>query len=109
MKTENVAESHQTDIPYTFPAGHETSTVAFPPPPREGSGSETRFVSRLGRSLIIKSSTLTTLWCNFCLGTEVPRHSAGCVGTYVRIRRFSQCARASAACSTRLIGCQTYL
>ena len=24
MKTENVAESHQTDIPYTFPAGHET-------------------------------------------------------------------------------------
>ena len=25
MKTENVAESHQTDIPYTFPAGHETS------------------------------------------------------------------------------------
>ena len=41
----------------------------------------------------------------FCLGTEVPRHSAGCVGTYVRtcvrtyvVRRFSQCARASAAC-----------
>ena len=25
MKTENIAESHQTDIPYTFPAGHETS------------------------------------------------------------------------------------
>ena len=25
MKTENVAESHQTDIPYTFPAGHETT------------------------------------------------------------------------------------
>ena len=25
MKTENVAESHQTDIPYTFPAGNETS------------------------------------------------------------------------------------
>ena len=24
MKTENVAESHHTDIPYTFPAGHET-------------------------------------------------------------------------------------
>ena len=24
MKTENVVESHQTDIPYTFPAGHET-------------------------------------------------------------------------------------
>ena len=21
---------------------------------------------------------------HFCLGTEVPRHSAGCVGTYVR-------------------------
>ena len=21
---------------------------------------------------------------SFCLGTEVPRHSAGCVGTYVR-------------------------
>ena len=37
----------------------------------------------------------------FCLGTEVPRHSAGCVGTYVPtwyVRRFSQCARASAAC-----------
>ena len=30
MKTENVAESHQTDIPYTFPAGHETR----PGPPR---------------------------------------------------------------------------
>ena len=35
----------------------------------------------------------------FCLGTP----SAGCVGTYVRgtwyvVRRFSQCARASAAC-----------
>ena len=33
MKTENVAESHQTDIPYTFPAGHETrgreSAVVF--------------------------------------------------------------------------------
>ena len=26
MKTENVAESHQTDIPYTFPAGHETKS-----------------------------------------------------------------------------------
>ena len=26
MKTENVAESHQTDIPYTFPAGHETTS-----------------------------------------------------------------------------------
>ena len=25
MKTENVAESHQTDIPYTFPAGYETN------------------------------------------------------------------------------------
>ena len=50
-------------------------------------------------------------WVAFCLGTEVPRHSAGCVGTYVvrtYVRRFSQCARASAACSTLLIGCQTY-
>ena len=28
MKTENVAESHQMDIPYTFPAGHETNAVA---------------------------------------------------------------------------------
>ena len=27
MKTENVAESHQTDIPYTFPAGHETTII----------------------------------------------------------------------------------
>ena len=25
MKTKNAAESHQTDIPYTFPAGHETT------------------------------------------------------------------------------------
>ena len=30
MKTENVAESHQTDIPYKFPAGHETTTAAAP-------------------------------------------------------------------------------
>ena len=43
----------------------------------------------------------------FCLGTEVP---AGCVGTWYAVRRFSQCARASAACMpTPLIGCQTYL
>ena len=27
MKTEDVAESHQTDFPYTFPAGHETTVV----------------------------------------------------------------------------------
>ena len=30
----------------------------------------------------------------FCLGTEVPRHSAGCVGTYVvRTSLFAMCPR----------------
>ena len=32
MKTENVAESHQTDIPYTFPAGHETNRMVAAQP-----------------------------------------------------------------------------
>ena len=27
MKTEDVAESHQTDFLYTFPAGHETKVL----------------------------------------------------------------------------------
>ena len=29
MKTEDVAESHQTDFPYTFPAGHETKMHGY--------------------------------------------------------------------------------
>ena len=33
MKTENVAESHQADIPYTFPAGHETRLSWLEPGP----------------------------------------------------------------------------
>ena len=50
---------------------------------------------------------------HFCLGTEVPRHSAGCVGTwyvrgtYVAFRNAP--AQVLHACSTPLIGCQTYL
>ena len=35
MKTENVAESHQTDIPYTFPAGHETTAMEDDSAPSE--------------------------------------------------------------------------
>ena len=67
---------------------------------------------------------------SFCLGTEVPRHSAGCVGTYVvrgtwyvvrgtidilhiyggtYVAFRNAPAQVLHACSTPLIGCQTYL